>query len=298
MNQAANSPNQGQALLSQIGGGAGAAAGAGSATAQLQDIAQSVPKPVAAMLQTVSQSSSQATASGASQQLADAWTTEVYPLCQDAFNRYPFIKDSKEDVPPLDFKNLLGPGGKFDQFFDHYLKTLVNTSKKPWTWQAVEHSKLDVSAESLPEFELARDIRDAFFPDGGSKISVGFSLQPEQIDAGLAKISIEIGAQRKEFIHGPPERVDLQWPAPDGSTLVRVTMTPVSGNETRIEEDGAWALLRLLDVAHVTRSGQSDKLRIAFTGPAGGAEFVLTANSVHNPFTLPALGKFRCPAKL
>jgi len=76
-------------------------------------------------------------------------------------------------------------------------------------------------------------------------------------------------------------------------------MTPANGhNATEIEKDGPWALLRLLDAAHVIPSGQPDKFRIVFNSPAGAATFELNASSVRNPFTLSALRAFRCPATL
>ena len=301
LNQAANAPNQGQALLGMVAGSnAAGGGGGGSAAAQLQDISQGVPKPVAAMLQTVSQSSSQVTASGASQQLADAWGSKVLPLCQDAFNRYPFIASSALDVPSDDFAHLLGPGGLMDQFFDQNLKSFVDTSQKPWRWQAGDHTKFNFSPDTLVEFQRADDIRQALFPGGGTQILVKFQLVPVQLDPGLAQISLEIGGgQRLTYAHGPIEPTDLQWPGSNGSTQVRLTMTPSgTGQPTTTENSGPWALLRLLDAAHVTPSGQQDQFRIIFTSPAGGAEFQLNAKSVHNPFTLPALRAFRCPAKL
>jgi len=301
MSQAANAPNQGQALLGIVAGssGGGGGGGGGSAAAQLQDIAQGVPKPVAAMLQTVSQSSTQATASGATQQLSDAWGSKVYPLCQEAFNRYPFIASSAQDVPLDDFTRLLGPGGLMDQFFDQYLKPFVDTSQKPWRWQSGDHAKLGLSADSLTQFQRAADIRDALFPAGGTQILVKFQLIPVQLDAGLGQISIETSGQRMAYAHGPIEPTAMQWPASNGSTLVRLTMTPAgTGQATVTENAGPWALLRLLDAAHVSPSGQPDMFRITFTSPAGSAEFELNANSVRNPFTLSALRAFRCPAKL
>jgi type VI secretion system protein ImpL len=285
-----------QALLGMVaGGGAG---GGGSAAAQLQDIAQGVPKPVAAMLQAVTQSSSQVTSSGATQQLSDAWGSKVVPLCQDAFNRYPFV-DSAQDVPQDDFAHLLGPGGLMDQFFDQYLKPLVDTSQKPWRWQSSDHTKLGLGAASLTEFERAADIRDALF-QGGGKIEVKFQLMPLRMDPGLSQISIEIGSgERMAYAQGPLVETRMQWPAADGATQMRVTMTPSGGGQATVTENsGPWSLLRMLDAAQITKSGAMDVVDITFSSPAGKAYFKLTAGSVHNPFTLPALRTFRCPAKL
>ena len=88
------------------GGGGGAAGAAAQLTASWR---RALPKPVAAMLQTVSQSSAQVTASGASTELSDAWRSKVLPLCRAAFDRYPFIASSTQDVPLDDFVHLLGP---------------------------------------------------------------------------------------------------------------------------------------------------------------------------------------------
>ncbi|MBS0315773.1 MAG: type VI secretion system membrane subunit TssM [Proteobacteria bacterium] len=296
LNQAANSPNQGQALLGMVAGGG---AGGGSAAQQLQDLSQTVPKPIAAMLQTVSNSSSQVTASGAGTQLADAWRSKVLPLCTAAFNRYPFIAGSAQDVPLDDFVHLLGPGGLIDQFFDQYLKPVVDTTQLPWKWQAGGNVKLGLSQESLVQFQRASEIRDALFPTGGQQISVKFQLTPTQLDPGLAQVSVEVAGQRLSYAHGPSEPTAMQWPASNGGTQVRMTMTPTSGGPaTVVSNAGPWALLRLMDAARVQSSGQPDKFHITFTSPAGSAGFELDASSVRNPFTMTAIRAFRCPPKL
>ena len=65
-----------------------------------------------------------------------------------------------------------------------------------------------------------------------------------------------------------------------------------------IEENGPWALLRLLDVAKIATTGQPDKFHVTFTTPSGNAAFDLSAASVRNPFSMTALRAFRCPAQL
>ncbi|MBV9749299.1 MAG: type VI secretion system membrane subunit TssM, partial [Acetobacteraceae bacterium] len=302
-NQVANAPNQGQALLGVVaGGGAAGGGGGGSAAAQLQALSKDLPKPIAAMLQTVSLSSSAVTASGASQELADAWKSKVLPLCQAAFGRYPFVAGSAADVPPDDFAHLLGPGGMIDQFFDQNLKPFVDTDATPWRWQAGEGAKLALSPGALAQFQRAAMIRDGLFPAGGQQMVVHFQLVPAALDPQLAQVTLDIAGQTLTYSHGPTESHSFTWPGPGGKTLVRLTMTPASGDQGRggtvVEKDGPWALLRLLDTGKVIPSGQPDKFRLVFTSPAGSATFDLNASSVRNPFTLSALRSFRCPARL
>jgi type VI secretion system protein ImpL len=292
LNAAASAPNPGQIQLSALAGGGGGAA------VQLKDIAKDLPKPVAAMLATVSQGSSAITASGASTALSNAWRSKVLPLCDAAFGRYPFVAGSAADVPLDDFTRLLGPGGLIDGFFNDNLKPFVDTSSTPWHWQAADHASLGLSPGTLTQFERAATIRDSLF-SGGTAMQVRFQLLPISLDPGLAKVSVDIAGTSLTYDHGPAESTSFQWPGLGGKTLVRVTFTPSTGGSgTVTERDGSWALLRLIDAARVIPSGQPDKIRVIWRAPAGTAEFELTANSVRNPFTMSALRNFRCPSRL
>ena len=197
-----------------------------------------------------------------------------------------------------DFTRLLGPGGMINQFFDQYLKGLVDTTQRPWKWISPEQIPLGLSPASLTEFERAAQIRDALFSNG-NQMQIRFQLLPLTLDPQVAQISIDIGGQTLVWSHGPPEGAAFQWPGTGGKTLVRVTMTPTNGGPAQItDRDGPWALLRLLDTARIIPSGQPDRLRVAFSGAGGTATFELNASSVNNPFTLAALRSFRCPPKL
>jgi type VI secretion system protein ImpL len=293
LNQAANGPNQGETLLQSLGGG-----GSANPAAQLQDLTRDMPRPIAAILQSVPRSILQVATSDASQELSDAWRSKVVPLCEAAFNRYPFIQSSNADVPIDDFTKLLGPGGMVDQFFDQRLKSFVDTSQHPWRWQSPDRAPVGVSLSSLAEFERAAQIRDSLF-NGGNQIQVRFQLVPVALDPQVAQISVEIGGQVLTNNHGPPEAMQFQWPGPGGKTLVRVTMTPTSGGRAMVvDNDGPWSLLRVLDAARVTPTDQPDKFRVVFTGAGGMATFDLNASSVRNPFATGALRLFRCPVKL
>ena len=186
------------------------------------------------MLQTVSQSSAQVTASGASQQLADAWGSKVLPLCQEAFDRYPFIAGSTQDVPLDDFIHLLGPNGLMDQFFDQYLKPFVDTSQMPWNWQSGDHTKLGLSDGRADRVPARRRHPRRAVPDrrradlGEVPAGAGASSIPV-----LAQVSIEMGGQRMTYAHGPIEPTAMQWPGSDGKTQVRLTMTPPAAARRR-----------------------------------------------------------------
>jgi type VI secretion system protein ImpL len=263
----------------------------------LQELTRSMPPAVANMLGPVARNATQVAANGASQEMADAWRTQVFPLCDSAFKRYPFIAASPDDVPADDFAQLLGPGGKVETIFNQYLKSFVDTSQKPWKWLAPDKIPPGMSPASLAEFEKAAQIKDGLFTNG-TAIQMRFQLTPASLDAAIGQISVDIAGQSLTYAHGPVEAQDFTWPGPDKKTAVRVTMTPIAaGNATILQQDGPWALLRLMD-GHIAGTAQPDKFRVTFTGGGGTAAFDLNASSVHNPFSLAALRSFRCPAKL
>jgi type VI secretion system protein ImpL len=256
---------------------------------------RAMPPAVAAMIGPVASNATQLGASAASQELGDAWKSQVVPLCDAAFHRYPFVAGSRDDVPIDDFVQLLGPGGKIEAFFNQYLKSFVDTTQKPWRFQSTV--PLGISPASLTAFEQAAQIREGLFSNGPT-IQIRFTLMPVTLDASVGQISLDIGGQTMTYAHEPPQSQPFTWPGTGGKMAVRVTMTPTNGgNATILDYDGPWALLRLVD-GRIAGGAQPDKFRVTFTGGGGAAVYELTASSVRNPFTLAALRSFRCPAKL
>ena len=295
LNQVATLPSQsGADILSATGVGAGPGASGPGSAAQLQELTRTMPPEVAAMLGPVARNATTIGSAAAAQEMGNAWRTQVVPLCEAAFKRYPFMAASADDVPIDDFTKLLGPGGDMERFFNQHLKQVVDTTQQPWRFQPGVQSSL--SPASLAEFERAARIREGLFSSGPA-IQVRFALLPVSLDASIGQVSVDIGGQTMTYSHEPPQSQPFTWPGPTGKTAVRVTLTPASGgNATIVEHDGPWALLRAID-GRIAGGAQPDKFRVTFSG-GGAAVFELRASSVRNPFTLSALRSFRCPARL
>jgi type VI secretion system protein ImpL len=293
--QAAAGGNAG--LLSAAAGGGGGGGG-GSLPSQLQTLARTLPAPIDAMVAATARSSASVTASGARQQIAENWRSNIAPFCATALNnRYPFSSGSSSDVPIDDFTRLLGPGGMVDSFFTQNLRPFVDTVSRPWRWQAVDQAQLGFSADSLVQFQRAADIRDGLF-SGGPAMVVRFELLPISLDPAIAQVSIDMDGQQLSYAHGPQQPVRMQWPGPGGRNQARLTITPTAGAPTIVERTGPWALYRLLDTGRVASDGQPDRFTVTFNAGGRTAVFRLTASSVMNPFSMAALRQFRCPAGL
>ena len=280
------------------GEGPPAAGAAGGPASQIVDMTRTMPPEVARIFGPVVRNAASVAAGTIGKELTDAWHTQVFPLCEAAFKRYPFVQGSADDVPVDDFIKLLGPGGEIERFFNTYLKSYVDTTQRPWRWAAPDKVPSGISAASLVQFDRAAQIREGLF-NNGSAVQVRFLLTPVSLDPAVGQVSVDIGSQSMSYAHGPLQGQQFTWPGADGKYGVRLTMTPaVAGSSaTTVEKDGPWALLRLLE-GRIAGSGQADKFRVNFQGGGGSAVFELAASSVRNPFTLTALRSFRCPAKL
>jgi type VI secretion system protein ImpL len=111
----------------------------------------------------------------------DVLTAELKPIadfCQRAIaNRYPFAAGSRADVLPEDFGQLFGQGGMLDDFFNRRLAPLVDTGGATWAYRPLPDGTRP-SARSLPDFQRAARIREAFFRAGGKARAFASTCAP------------------------------------------------------------------------------------------------------------------------
>ncbi len=228
------------------------------------------------------------------------WTSSVVPFCASALdNRYPAFKGATNEITLDDFTRLLSKGGLIDSFFDANLRPYVDVSKNPWVWQKLNNSDLGIPGATLLQFQRAASIRDNMFANGGGKPGVSFELLPISLDAKSTEVTVEIDGQTTSYDHGPQRAVKMMWPGPSGVGHVRIAFQPqAAGEQTVIEQDGAWAWFRVLQASSLKRSTGADRYIATFSVADRSASFEIRANSVINPFVNNQLEAFRCPPKL
>jgi type VI secretion system protein ImpL len=274
---------------------------AGGAVANLATDATRLPAPLDALMAGVASGALGQSSSRTHAQLNEQWQSQVLPLCQQALeNRYPMVRGSQIDVTLDDFAKLFAPNGLIDGFFKTNLKPFVDTSRTPWAWQKVDNVELGISPDVLVQFQRAAAIRDGFFAAGGGP-AVKFEMVPVSLDANATQVLIDINGQELSYAHGPTRPTLVQWPGSPGSEGGRVAFSPAAADSpATITKQGPWSLFRLFDEARIQRSGSglSDKLQVTFTVGGRTAVYEIQANSVRNPFLMPELHEFRCPARL
>ncbi len=271
-------------------------AGEGKEIQEARQAAAQLPQPVGGLIATLTQDSATLIAGGARARLNNLWTSQILPFCREAINgRYPFERGSRRETTPFDFARLFGPGGLLDTFFSEHLSQIADTSRRSWRWAG---GGIGIPDEVLVQFQRAATIREAFFMAGGKVPSVTFQLTPTRMDADVSQFILDVGGQIVDYRHGPLNAQTLQWPSPDGIGRVRLVFVGLSGNESSVTEEGAWAWFRMLDRSKMQATRQEELFKVGFSLSGMSASFDLRAASVRNPFQLGELRGFRCPERL
>ena len=227
------------------------------------------------------------------------WSRTVANECERAIaRRYPVDRNQQTEINLVDFGTFFSTGGTLDTYFKTYLEPFVDTTTTPWSNRVVDGRGLDIAAETLAAFTNAQQIQKAFFKNGGPTPAVDFVLRPSFLDANAARIAIEIGKTIHTYRHEPPRDIAVSWPTTGGADKITVTITDLQGSSGSTSTSGPWAWFRLFDSAGLAGTGQPDQFILPVRIQGLEAQYDLNAESVVNPFDLPALSRFRCLAKL
>lgn len=222
----------------------------------------------------------------------------VSRVCEQVVsNRYPFSRKSGRDVPMADFARLFAPNGIIDRFFAQNLAPLADMSGEVWQWKQDTRLGRELSAATLREFQRAAQIRDAFFPQGGTMPAVNVTITPFSLHGQVSQALLEVNGQviQAQQVGNLPG--SLTWPGTMGSGTVALGLQPeIPGRESMVMVQGPWGLMRLLDAGSVSRSGENILARFVIGGR--DVAYTIQVGSVANPFFLPALSEFRCPSGL
>lgn len=255
-------------------------------------------EPVAQWLSVIDRQVSSAISNRALSYLNAEWQASVWDLYRDRLQgRYPLATASRKEVALADFGEFFGPEGAVHQFFNDYLKDLIDTRRNYWRLES--NSPIHISRETLIALQQADRIRKTFFYSRGEKSpSVSFTLSPISMDMSIDQFHLNLDGQTLSYDHSATRPQDLQWPGP-GSGLVQILINPPPTTASRgITIKGAWAWFRMLDSAIVKKSSDAGIYDITFKIGEKQVIYEMRTHSVNNPFRAGSLKAFRCPELL
>ncbi|HEX5419137.1 MAG TPA: type VI secretion IcmF C-terminal domain-containing protein, partial [Gammaproteobacteria bacterium] len=232
--------------------------------------------------------------------LNELWRAGPLASCKQAIaGRYPVDVESKQSVQLEDFARFFGYGGVMDAFFNTNLRQYVDASTTPWRSRPTANTPIRLSAAALQAFEYADVIKRAFFRPGGMTPSVDFDLRPLEMNTSLGRFLLDLEGGQIAYQFGPLTPTLMHWPGPMPGAGVRLEFRDRKTHATKMERlEGPWAWFRLLDRSKLRPTGTPEQFEVTFSQGGRDVVYELTARSAFDPFALPQLRQFRCPAGL
>lgn len=266
------------------------------------------PPTINAILKDMLNQADNASAAGVRANIAEVWSSSVYPLCSGQLHgRYPF--GNGVEIPIGDLTTVMGPDGAIDRFFKRELQQYVQTDVSPWRWRPGVGATLGVAQGRLYFFEQAAQIREALFPNEALEPRMKFSVYPVTFDPGVATARFGVGGASAAFTADDQTPSQLEWPgtqAANGATaslgvsgFINASTGEEENQELSLGKSGAWGLFQMVDELGFRARGNGARGRLRI--PIGGrsATLELRMRSSVNPFALrDAMRAFRCPASL
>ncbi len=236
---------------------------------------------------------------GATEELNRKWHEEIYGDYQRLIaGRYPFDRESDQDLPTEDFEEFFRPGGILENFYQKELLVFVDeTTGEP---RIIAGQSLAVDTVFASSLRSAIDITRSFF-DASGDLSIEFSVSTAGMSTNLSRAVLNIEGQVVINTHGPSRPITIIWPnAIDQSPSSRIDLSPLAGTGSIVSRqyDGPWSWLRLYDSA--AKSNLNNNSVDLYFANANGqtATFRLRPEARINPFFNSPLSSFELPSHM
>ena len=261
------------------------------AAAVLRNDAASRPEPIHTIMLQVANTVTGTISGAARQRVSSLWRNDVLPACRAVVgNRYPFVRDIKDEVPLHDFTDFFKPGGTMEVFAKRFAPPATTRVAAPLPGRGAP----GLPPAALEEIAGAELIRQQFFAAGGGDPLVRFAITPLDLSPRLASATIRIDDKSIVYRHDPPQSTDFQWPMQMEASSVKITLRDFKTEYTVVDEKGTWALFRMLDNVQLQPTARPDTFVLTVAHDDLTAKFQLRASSLANPFSFAALRRFRC----
>jgi type VI secretion system protein ImpL len=258
---------------------------------RLPAAAANLPDPIRQWFSTVVKESSNVSIGNAKTKLAEQWREGPGKFCDTVTDqRYPFVKNSRQDIPVADFARLFAHQGATDTFFTKSVEPFTNAAR------GEDGTGASIDQAAIKQFDRAAVIRDAMFKSSNTEPSVDFELSVVSMSPSIANIALDIHGQRLLAAPGDRAQMKFKWPFSEQKDMAALTVFPADGG-TPIQHKatGAWALFRLMGISSMRNERRSGELVATFN--INGYQVVLSiqGDRIATLLNGTLLSQFRCP---
>ncbi|MEJ0095444.1 MAG: type VI secretion system membrane subunit TssM [Methylocella sp.] len=256
-----------------------------ASVAKLKTDASSLPQPFNHMMEETADDATREIVDLVVARTADKLRNSVTMACRERISsRFPFNRSAARDVSLEDFARMFGPKGLIDQFVS---ENILPASGAEWKWRDGSQLAKKLAPTALADFQLAAEIREAFFGADSAVPGFSYAVTPPALRASRLEIDATV-------INGGAKAITVQWPGP--AAIHRTALRLRSSKAPAIERQGVWSIYRMLDAGRVNGDGTLATFSI------GGRDLQYRFNAsatspsaTLKPLDLIQLRKFHCP---
>jgi type VI secretion system protein ImpL len=235
----------------------------------------------------------------AKEEIETVWQQQVYNVYEQALRgRYPFDTNASDEVEIADFASFFSPSGTFDGFLNKYISPFVDIKSPNWTLKSFGGMSLSLNGNTLTKLQRSNQITQFFFTSNSTLPNLSFSLLPLSLDANVANFSMNIGAQKISYAHGPRRYSTVTWPLTTANESTKIEFTQLDGRVRSQSELGPWSLFKMLDGQDIGSTARSSTYHATFGLDGMAIKYELRANSEFNPIGAKALQNLTLPEAL
>lgn len=213
-------------------------------------------------------------------------------------NKFPLSSSPRRSIALGDFAEFFGPDGTLDSFFKKNLSTRIDRSSGEW--KSVSHLGAPLKPEVIQQFQRAKKIRDAFFPNGERLPSMDFTIQPFDVSDDVQTLKLTIDGVDIAHQAGASIRPQkMKWPGASGASFIKLTVVTHSHGAIDKSANGEWALVDFLTRQGTLTRHKGHQFIAKFQNGEMSVSFLITPTTSENLLTaVRELRKFRCPTSL
>jgi type VI secretion system protein ImpL len=228
------------------------------------------------------------------------WEKDIVPQYQAQLeNRFPFSKTSSTEASLESFTYFFAPNSLIDNFFNSYLSPFINSAKRPWAPKNLDGDALPLAHETIAFFQKAYDIQHIYFPNMSRKPLVSFTIKPIYLEGNLNQVNIALGSQQMNYQYGQPFATEeFVWPDYIDSNLMQVIFTDKNNSQIILDDQGPWALLKLLQQSGLHFTKEPSQYAAQFSKGDYSMIVNIETKLQENPFLLERFAELSFPTEL
>ncbi|QRN40865.1 MAG: type VI secretion system membrane subunit TssM [Neisseriaceae bacterium] len=204
-------------------------------------------------------------------------------------SKYPFNKNSQNDISVSDFNRIFAPSGELEHFFkENNIEELIQQ-------QTYGNSQTNyIDPKIARAYNNFLKIKNSFFI-GGNELKMTFDVKPVALSSNVFQADLDIDGQKIRYSHGYPTTTRVVWPGPNNGNLIKLTLQTNDGAIKIVNFSGPWALFRFYDKSKVIKSGVGYRVISYVLDGKYSINLEIRSDMSNFPIWDNAIQRFSCP---